>query len=783
MANADDYAQWIVANQSKKGTPEFNTVAQAYKEAKTEESGNINYPQINAQQTKDVALRKRLQGENWLQRNLEGAMTGPSNLIEGVKQLAHEITTPYQFKNPQTGEISPIPYTGSQPLPRKEYDTSKIRQNRVIASEAPVGAIAGGIATALPLAFLPGGTSALGGIGYGAAYGALQPTIGNESRTENIAMGGLSGGIVPATIGTAKTVKSIIEPLTESGKQNIVGRTLQSVSGKEAPAVAQRLKMAQELIAGSKPTAAEVAESGGISALQRAAKSAFPSDYTTRELEQKAARIGAIESIAKDSAALEASKKARETITEPMYKAFSETHIIGGNELNDLLARMNSSGALQEAQKIAKIRGTKFDIPVIEPPQYGQISEHEIPSLIKTVEAMPKKVGLEKEPMGITGYLKKTGGINTEHILDVTGEKVPRKSGATVGLFTKKGRGLDDAVQIAVEGGYLPPTALNEVDGGVETLTNLIHNEINGSKAHPLNYNAFEQSQLKQYNQTPQQFGELIGKVGVGELPKPAETVVGRRIKGEDLLNLKKGIDEQIKNAVPGSPLQAELMGLKKDYMGWLDNQSAGFLEANNKFAEMSKPINQMKVGQNLLSKIEPAISNFGALGQETAAKYAKALTDSLQTVKQATGFQQPIEKLMTPQQMETLTNVGRDLARKSNADVLGKGVGSNTFQNLAMNSLINQSATPKLTNATIKTIDALLSHAPLGFNLLSPSNLMKGENQALQQKLAEALLNPQEAARLMDLANKLPSEKGQMLKKLIQGGMLSVPAQKQGEQ
>jgi len=29
MANADDYAQWIVANQAKKGTPEFNTVAQA----------------------------------------------------------------------------------------------------------------------------------------------------------------------------------------------------------------------------------------------------------------------------------------------------------------------------------------------------------------------------------------------------------------------------------------------------------------------------------------------------------------------------------------------------------------------------------------------------------------------------------------------------------------------------------------------------------------------------------------------------------------------------------
>jgi hypothetical protein len=217
--------------------------------------------------------------------------------------------------------------------------------------------------------------------------------------------------------------------------------------------------------------------------------------------------------------------------------------------------------------------------------------------------------------------------------------------------------------------------------------------------------------------------------------------------------------------------------------MNWLDGQSAGFLEANNKFSEMSKPINQMKVGQTLLDKIQPALSDYGALGKETSARYAKALKDSMQTVKQATGFKQPIEKLMNPKDLEMLKNVGRDLARKSNAQELGMAGGSNTFQNLAMNSLIDQSATPKLTNATIKTIDALLGHAPLGFNLLAPSNLIKGENSALQQKLAEALLNPQEAARLMDLANKLPSAKGEMFKKLIQGGALSMPTQNQGEQ
>ena len=40
MASADDYANWIVANESKKGTPEFDIVSKAYQEAKSEESGN-----------------------------------------------------------------------------------------------------------------------------------------------------------------------------------------------------------------------------------------------------------------------------------------------------------------------------------------------------------------------------------------------------------------------------------------------------------------------------------------------------------------------------------------------------------------------------------------------------------------------------------------------------------------------------------------------------------------------------------------------------------------------
>ena len=186
MANADDYAQWIVANESKKGTPEFNTVAQAYHEAKAEESGGINYPQLNAQQVKDTALRSKLQSEPWLQRNLEGAMTAPSNLWEGAKQGVYELT---HAKNPLN--------VATQGVPQQGYDTSKIHENRVIASEAPVGAIAGNVATYAPLAFAPGAQTMAGGVGYGALAGMLQPTTEGENRSKNAIESGMLGGVVP----------------------------------------------------------------------------------------------------------------------------------------------------------------------------------------------------------------------------------------------------------------------------------------------------------------------------------------------------------------------------------------------------------------------------------------------------------------------------------------------------------------------------------------------------------------------------------------------------------
>lgn len=146
----------------------------------------LDYEKLLKQKAQDEALRQRLQEESWATRNLEGAMTAPSNLLEGIKQGAYELT---HAKNPLD--------VTTRGVPQKGYDTSKIRENRIIASEAPIGALAGNVVTYAPLAFAPGAQSAVGGIGYGALAGALQPTTEGESRSSNAVTGALLGGAVP----------------------------------------------------------------------------------------------------------------------------------------------------------------------------------------------------------------------------------------------------------------------------------------------------------------------------------------------------------------------------------------------------------------------------------------------------------------------------------------------------------------------------------------------------------------------------------------------------------
>ena len=87
MASANDYANWIVANEAKKGTPEFNTVAKAYQEAKTEEA---------VKQEPTTALLQNVKPQSSLaEKILPSTSPIAQKYAEAYKQMPQMLQDPY----------------------------------------------------------------------------------------------------------------------------------------------------------------------------------------------------------------------------------------------------------------------------------------------------------------------------------------------------------------------------------------------------------------------------------------------------------------------------------------------------------------------------------------------------------------------------------------------------------------------------------------------------------------------------------------------------------------
>jgi hypothetical protein len=501
---------------------------------------------------------------------------------------------------------------------------------------------------------------------------------------------------------TTPVVKTLTEPFkaVKAGlydpivnQPNLISSALTRTIGKEnIPDVIKGLER-QAKTPGVQFSAAQASGSPALAAIEDTLKAINPSgELNMQSAKNRNVLAKGLTDLAQDELSVEAAKQARTAATEPLYKSLENVTVMGGAELDSLLARLRASGALQQAEQISKVKGKKFNIPVIEEPNYGQITQSDLAPVFETSMELPKRVPIGKEPVSLAGYLRSTGGISKDYILDVTGETNPRQSGAAVGLFTNKARSMDDAVQRAVEGGYLPESVLNEVDGGVSALTELLATEIQQKqKVYPMNFDVYARDMAAEYNATPQEVTRMIGEPSRVAAPTQGETVIGSAIKGGDLINLKKGIDQAIKQAEPGSPLQIELLNLKSDYMNWLDNQGKGFLEANNKFAELSKPINQMQVGKLLSEKLIPATA------EETpstlnAAQLAKALKNKDTIAQKVTGIKgAKLDKVLTRKQLDTILGINSDASRIAEMQKLGAGYGSPTARRLSATEFIGE--------------------------------------------------------------------------------------------
>ncbi|MBK6786386.1 MAG: hypothetical protein IPG77_01670 [Betaproteobacteria bacterium] len=231
---------------------------------------------------------------------------------------------------------------------------------------------------------------------------------------------------------------------------------------------------------------------------------------------------------------------------------------------------------------------------------------------------------------------------------------------------------------------------------------------------------------------------------------------------------IKRSIDDLIGSAsrAGNTDLKRAYTGLKTDLLKGMDNMSPAYAQARKTFEQMSRPINQMDVAQAISDQSVNKLT-----GTLQPAAYARAFSDK--TAARTLGMPgATLEKTMEPAQMNALDSILLDVQRSTAAQNVGRGPGSDTVQKLAYSNILDNAGVPGLLRdlKPVQAIGGLLGRA---------SDAAYGRaNRELSEMLAEIMLDPGNAARVM--AQATPAQRTilqQMLEKTSSGLLLSLPA------
>lgn len=200
-------------------------------------------------------------------------------------------------------------------------------------------------------------------------------------------------------------------------------------------------------------------------------------------------------------------------------------------------------------------------------------------------------------------------------------------------------------------------------------------------------------------------------------------------VSGQGLQVVKEALDDQINAAARAGKgkMASNLIGVKDRLLALMDREIPGYADARAAYAEASRPIDAMKFLQGL--------NLTDAQGNITLAKVQNALRN-IEKQQRLPGVNEA--KSISPEQLQALTALRDDLLRQSNSGA-GRSVGSNTFQNLATNNILE--------NALPGPVRALAggTNGPVGTLAGKVGNwIYGGANENIQNRLLQMLLDPQ---------------------------------------
>jgi hypothetical protein len=321
---------------------------------------------------------------------------GRGGVSEAVQRLAQEAQE-YQQANPASymgGRIGGAVLPAAGIAKGVGMIPSFARANPYVQSAAVTG-IAGGIQggltpveageTGMPM-YEQMGKNAGVGVAIGVPLGVAAPAI--SAAGSKLYQG----------------AKGLVEPLYEQGQQRILGRFLRETAGGESAKAMRNLRAAQPLVAGSMPTAAEVAGVPSLAALQRTAVGISPAStnlVAARQQAQIEARANALRNIAPESRVSKYTDL-RERVADDLYTDAIKPIDLGQitPKLTKEISSLTKTPAIKEAMSQAQVNAANKGMDIADPAG-SMRGLHEtkmaLDGQIKTVKAK-----LERDAAGAT---------------------------------------------------------------------------------------------------------------------------------------------------------------------------------------------------------------------------------------------------------------------------------------------------------------------------------------------------------------------------------------------
>lgn len=463
----------------------------------------------------------------------------------------------------------------------------------------------------------------------GATMAAAQPVAApddkfTEKKLEQMTTGAVLGPVVEGGVKAVGALANWVKGLTPTGREEFLKKHLNELAGPERQKVIEALQDARELVTGSRPTTAEaisnIPSAVELMAAQKklSRQQGVVGKFAERTTEQQAARVRALQGIAKTEAERAALITERAKVTGDLRETALEQANLAAPVFTklekEIVDKFNSIAAAEQTAGMTGAAATTKQA-VAQAGKPGWLTAGDIAS-----DAAQRSQAYK----GLAGNLRQEAQLKQFQLQSLEQN----------GFFPLRASDITDQLDAAIKGAKSDQS---------KTVLKALRDKIL-SKADEngmLNSHDLYENVRKTSNQEIAQLLGLGDQYASGGIPEQAAKALG---------NAKKFID---------SALDKSSEGLWSKYL--------------SSYADYSTKLNRMEIGDYLSRRLQ------APLEKERAGVFATAVENAASTIKKSTGIPryEKLSDVLTSQEVGAVNSVLADLKRSAKADELARKVGA----------------------------------------------------------------------------------------------------------